>query len=316
MKKNRGIIIALIIFESIVLVLCILAYYHFTNNTQIIEQKKTEITEKEVIFQTSNYPKVDAALNMQNLANAFICNFTGERIDVSRLDYTDSQSVYKRLVDGNVDLVISQEPTQEEINYASQKGLELEYIPIVKDAFVFYVNNNNPVDNLSLEEIKKIYSSRIMKWSEVGGNDANIRAFQRTENNENQKGMLKLIMNDTEISSPIMKEKSSIEDIETNIISDFDNEIDSLGYSYYYYAKMVYDEFNSETIDGVKLIKINGIKPNYENIQNDTYPIITNYYVTIRKNEEAEGSVRRLRDAMLSSSGKLVAKEAGYVPTK
>ena len=253
---------------------------------------------------------------MQNLANAFICNFTGERIDVSRLDYTDSQSVYKRLVDGNVDLVISQEPTQEEINYASQKGLELEYIPSVKDAFVFYVNNNNPVDNLSLEEIKKIYSSRIMKWSEVGGNDANIRAFQRTENNENQKGMLKLIMNDTEISSPIMKEKSSIEDIETNIISDFDNEIDSLGYSYYYYAKMVYDEFNSETIDGVKLIKINGIKPNYENIQNDTYPIITNYYVTIRKNEEAEGSVRRLRDAMLSSSGKLVAKEAGYVPTK
>lgn len=316
MKKSRNIIIALLIFEIVFVGLCILIYHSFTKTTEPVEQKKPETEVKEAIFELSSYPKVDASINMQSLANAFILKFTGDKVDTSKLGYTNADTVYKRLVDGEVDLIISKAPTQEELSYASSKGIELECLPLVTDAFVFYVNNNNPVRNLSLEEIKKIYSGSIIKWSEVGGDDSDIKAFQRNENSENQLGMKELVMNKTELASPLKDEKSKTEDIENNIISDYDNGINSLGYSYYSYAKKVYDEIDSDTLDGIRLLRVDNVKPSYENIQNDTYPLKKIYYVITRKNKSADGVVAKLRDAMLSNNGKMIAKEAGYVPTK
>lgn len=316
MKKNRNIIIALVIFEIVFVGICILAYCNLTKTEEPVELKKKEIEVKEPIFEVSAYPRVDAATNMQNLANAYILNYTGEKIDTSKLGYTNADTVYKRLVDGQVDLIISKAPTQEELSYASKNGVEFECLPVVIDAFVFYVNSENPVSNLTLEEVKRIYTGSIIKWSEVGGNDAEIRAFQRNADSENQKGMKELVMTNAELASPLKDEKSKTEDKDNNIISDYDNGINSIGYSYYSYAKKVYDENDNDTFDGIRLLRIDSIKPSYDNIQNDTYPFKKIYYVVTRKGTAEEGNVAKLKNAILSSTGKLIAKEAGYVPTK
>lgn len=48
------------------------------------------------------------------------------------------------------------------------EGEELELIPIVKESFVFFVNVKNPVNALTIEQIKGIYSGKISNWKEVG----------------------------------------------------------------------------------------------------------------------------------------------------
>ena len=127
---NRKIIIGLIIFEIIVLVICFLVY-KLSENSSIdnIEPVKQVRSAEEPIISLSSYPKVDASTNMQNLATAFINDFTGSNLSNSELDYSNGQSAYYRLADGTVDIVIAKEPSEDEIEYAERKGVTIEYVP-------------------------------------------------------------------------------------------------------------------------------------------------------------------------------------------
>ena len=93
-----------------------------------------------------------------------------------------------------VDLIIVTEPSDEEIEMAKKYNIEMLIKPVCYDAFVFITHKDNPVDNLTIEEIQKIYSGQITNWKEVGGNDEKIRAYQREENSGSQTAMEKLVM--------------------------------------------------------------------------------------------------------------------------
>ena len=306
MKKFLTIFLVLIIMAAVV-VSCILAYTYFT---------KGGLYSSKPLFTLENYPKVDASLATQPLVNAFIKNFTGENVNTDELEYTNTHPGYVRLINGEVDLIVVTVPSEEELALAKEKGVELEIIPVVKEGFVFYVNEKNPVESLSLEQIQKIYTGEITNWSDVGGNDVKIRAFQRNVNSGSQTGMLSLVMNGLKLMDPLTEDRigSMVEII--NIVSDYDNGLNSIGYSYYYYATTMYDDINKEVADRIKLLGVNGVKPTYETIQNGTYPIQTAYYIVINKNEPEDSNTRKLVNAMLSSRGQAVAKEAGYVPVK
>lgn len=114
-------------------------------------------------------------------------------------------------------------------------------------------------------------------------------------------------MNNLSMISPILEEKTENNKTVTNLTMEYINNKNSIGYSYYYYAKMAYD------LSNVKLLSINGIASTDENIQNGTYPIRTGYYVVINANEVESSNTRKLVNAMLSDRGKSVAKEAKYV---
>ena len=93
-----------------------------------------------------------------------------------------------------------------------------------------------------------------------------------------------------------------------DIVADYDNNIDGIGYSYYYYANIMY-----YTPD-IKFLAINGVKPSFEAIQNESYPLMTAYYIVTRSNASKE--TQDFKEALLLQEGRVVAKEAGYVPTK
>ena len=92
-----------------------------------------------------------------------------------------------------------------------------------------------------------------------------------------------------------------------DVISDYNNGKNAIGYSYYYYATTMYSS------DTMKLLSINGNAPTYENIQTGIYDIQTAYYAVIRKDEPEDSNTRKLLDLMKSERGQNVAKEAGYV---
>ena len=319
MKKFLSILLTVVIIAAIIAG-CYFAFNHFTKTEA--EPKTTpvkeapEVLSSEPLFTLDNYPSVDASLATQPLTNAFIKNFTGVDVDVDSLDYSNTHPGYVKLINDEVDLIVVTEPSEDELALAKEKGVELEVIPVVKEGFVFYVNEKNPVNSLTLEQIQKIYTGEITNWSEVGGNDADIVPFQRNVNSGSQTGMLSLVMKGLDIMEPLKENRIETMEAIINIVSDYDNGINSIGYSYYYYATTMYDDIDAEVADRIKLLGVNGVVPNYNTIKDGSYPIQTAYYIVINKNEPADSNVRKLVDAMLSERGQTVAKEAGYVPVK
>ena len=98
--------------------------------------------------------------------------------------------VYKKLEDGEVDIIFCAEPSKKQLEYAKSKNIELELIPIGREAFVFIVNSNNPINNLTIDQIKNIYTGIITNWKQVGGENKPVIALQRAEGSGSQTAML------------------------------------------------------------------------------------------------------------------------------
>lgn len=315
--KNITKVLITILVMILVVGSCFLAY-RLINNPK--EENKNEVTETEKIstepiYTKESLPRIDASLATQPLVSAAVKNFTGEEISDDDLEYSNTHPGYVKLIDGEKDIIVVTEPSEEELAYAKQKGVELEVIPVVREGFVFYVNGKNPVSSLTLEQIQDIYSGKITNWSQVGGNDEKIIPYQRPVNSGSQTGILSLVMKDKELMDPVNNVIETMEGI-ISAVADYKDGKGSIGYSYYYYATAMHNLIDENSENGVKLLGVNGVVPSYETIKDETYPIKTNYYIVLRKDEPENSQARKFANDLLSARGQLVAKEAGYVPVK
>lgn len=309
MKKK---VIITIIVLLILIPSCLFAYKHFTKEESKIDNKPQEdekIPEDlKGTFATSGI-RVDASLATQPLMNAY-AKYFGDEAFLSEVknNYTNTHPGYVKLIEGKTDLIVVTEPSAEELQLAKDNNVELVVTKVVNEGFVFYANIKNPVSNLKLEEVVDIYSGKINNWDEVGGNKSKIIPYQRPVNSGSQTGMLSLVMKGVPLREP-----TTVEMVESmggiiDAVANYDNNIDGLGYSYYYYANIMYGT------PKIKFLAINGVEPTYETIENETYPLMTAYYIVTRK--DASEKVQKFKDALLSSEGAKVAREAGYVPIK
>lgn len=247
--------------------------------------------------------RVDASLATQPLMDAYVEGLKDYNL---KKDYTNTDPAYTKLINGETDLIIVTEPSSDELKRASDAGVELEVTPVVNEGFVFFTNVNNLVNGLSLKEIQDIYTDKITNWNQVGGDNAKIIAYQRPENSGSQTGMLSLVMKDEKIKEP--KREEYIESMAGIIdaVANYDNSKDSIGYSYYYYATTMYGNEN------IKFLAVNGVSPNHDTIKDESYPLITAYYIVTLKGTE-NGAVSKVKEAMLESKGQEIARNAGYI---
>lgn len=311
MKKSLKIVITILVM-LIIVGGCIFAYFKFgkKDNKSGEEQISTE-----AIFSKADMPRVDASLATQPLVSAMVKNFTAGKMTESDLNYTNTHPGYVKLINGEADLIVVTEPSEEELKLAKDKGVELEVIPVVKEGFVFYVNGNNKVDSLTLDQIESIYAGEIKNWSEVGGDNEEIIPYQRPVNSGSQTGILSLVMKNKKLMNPLNNVIETMEGI-IKTVANYANGKGAMGYSYYYYATAMYDLTDENSQDRIKLLGVNGVKPSYDTIKDGSYPIQTAYYIVINKNEPEGSKTRELVKAMLSARGQNVAKDAGYVPVK
>ena len=216
--------------------------------------------------------------------------YNGEDYDASSaMHYTNTRGAYKDIVDGNADIIICAQPSDEQLQYAKDNGIELEMVPIGSDAFVFIVNDSNPVNNITIEQIRGIYSGEIKNWKELGGKDIPIAAMRRNKNSGSQTALEKL-MGDT----PIKPDYTTL----------FGSPI---GFSFRYYVTGMLGE------GGVKILTINGIAPTAGTIADGSYPVAGNIYAIYRKGETNE-NVQKAIDFMLSPEGQEIVERSGYIP--
>ena len=321
MKKVIIWLVAIIVMIGVVIG-CIHWYNSSVNN--VIENPNNDINsgdielnsgeenkKEEALFTLENYPKVDASLAIHPLVDSIASNFLG--IDESELDFeytkTRTSEVYRNLIDGKVDIIFAAEISKEDEEYARQKGVELKIIPATSSAFVFIVNTENPVENLTFEQIQKIYTGEITNWLDVGGESGDIIAYQRPTGSGSQTAMLSLVMKDKQIMTPPLTQIEQEMGGLIDAIAEYDNSKYALGYSYFYYVNTMYKK------DTIKMVSVDGVMPTIETIKNGTYPIYTNAFIVTRANEENE-NVDKWIEAVLSERGNKIIEDAGYVPVE
>lgn len=205
---------------------------------------------------------------------------------------------------GGIDMFFGARPSASQLQEAEECGVELEITPIGREAFVFFVEADNPVDSLTSEQLKEIYHGDITNWSEVGGNDQKILAFQRPKNSGSQT-MMEYFMADVPLKEPQTYEKVDAMMGVIREVAQYANERGAIGYSFRYFL----EELNQEK--NVKLLDIDGVYPSLENIENGTYPLVTNVCLITRKGDP-NPYVQRMIDFILSEAGQAIVTKTGY----
>ena len=262
---------------------------------------------------TDNLPRLDGAAAVFPVYSAFVHAVYPNNVTLggmggsgdSPFSYTNTVLGYKRLAERQIDIFFGAYPSEEQRAYAEENHhTTFEYIPIGYEAFVFFVNTKNPVDNLTEEQLRAIYSGAVTNWSEVGGDNREIVAYQRNEGSGSQ-SMLLRFMGDT----PLMKPPTErVQDMMSGIIetvSDYRNNANALGFSFRYYLETLIAN------PDVKMLSINGVYPSVENIKNGSYPIVTPLYAVTYEERDNE-NVDLLLDWILSDEGQSIIEATGY----
>ena len=162
-----------------------------------VEETQTQQTEQ-FVFTRENFPRLNGSTAMVPLGQAIASVLLGEtREEVADLiNFSRTTQSYRELMYGQADLLISGAPPEGIYAEKEEQGFEWEISTFAVDGLVFIVNQDNPVDNLTTEQIQKIYSGEITNWSEVGGDDVEIVPFQRNEEAGSQTAMKNLVMGD------------------------------------------------------------------------------------------------------------------------
>ena len=261
------------------------------------------------VFTRQNFPRLNGSTSTVPLAEAVCSALLGEsREDVGDLiHFSKTTQAYRELLGGKADLLIIGEANADILAEKEAKGFEWLKTPFATDAFVFVVNENNPVDSITLEQARRIYTGEITNWSELGGGDVPIIPFQRNPEAGSQTLMEKHVMQ----GAPMMEAPADYI-IDTmgglmEAVKSYDNSAGAIGYSVYYYAEEM------KAAQGLKLLKLEGVEPNPDTIRSEEYPIVNPKYVVISAKAAEDSPTRKLYDWLLSGEGQALIAAEGYV---
>ncbi len=268
-------------------------YLPFDENSEIVKLDSE-------LKLTGDLPVLDGATALYPVYSAFMnatypegsCKFDGKDFAPdSLLQKRNTVGAYKAVVEGTSDIIFCAEPSEKQLAYAEEQDVELEFVPIGAEAFVFIANKANPVESLTTEQIKGIYTGKYTRWSQVGGDDTLIAALQRSEGSGSQTAMLSFMD-----GTPMKKDYNSFLGR-------------SIGYSFRFYVENV-------VADGkVKMLAVDGVYPDSESIAVGSYPVVDTFYAVYRK-DNANENIAPLIEWILSEEGQQIVKETGYSPVK
>ena len=223
-------------------------------------------------------------------------------------EYNNTQGGYELLAEKKTDIFIGAAPSKDQIAFAEKNNTTFEYTQIGHEAFVFFVHKDNPVNSLTVDQIKGIYSGKITNWREVGGKNEKIVPFQRNEGSGSQ-SMLIRFMGDTPIIEPDMQTMvGGMGDI-IETVADYKNKSTSIGFSFRFYVEGIIKN------PDIKMIAVEGVAPTKENIKRGTYPIIAPVYAVTYEGNSNQ-NVHKLINWITSDEGQYIIEKTGYVGIK
>jgi phosphate transport system substrate-binding protein len=194
-------------------------------------------------------------------------------------------------------------PSADELALAREKGVRIQTLPIALDAFVFIVNRENPVRNLTVHQIRGIYTGKLTDWAQVGGPQGRIQPYQRDRNSGSQQTMEKLVMQGREMVKVSMLEMTLSMTGPFNAIR---HDQRGIGYTFYYF-----DTYMALMPEIAKL-GIGGVPPTPKTIQDRSYPFVAEVVVAWLSALPEDTPAAAIRDWLLTNEGQSVVAESGY----
>jgi len=258
----------------------------------------------------NNLPILDGATALYPVYASFTQAVYPDDLD----DYLDkfvmcsrTDGAYENLLQGKADIIFCAQPSQSQMQMFADNSLKLKMVPIGREAFVFFVNIENPVNNLTIDNIKGIYSGKIKNWKKLNGNNKSIRAFQRPENSGSQT-MLRKITDYITLEKPRRENVTEGMGGIINQVAVYRNFSNAIGYSFLFYTAEIVKN------DNIKLLSIEGIFPSRETIQDNSYPLSENFYAIYIDNDNKNENTENFIKWILSRQGQYLISETGYTP--
>lgn len=285
-------------------------YLPFSENSKIVR-----LVDKPTLRLKKNLPVLDGAAALFPVYSAVINAVYPSGTRLKEVDDKNCAFVYNNTVEGyyyllygETDIFFGVCPSEDQLAAFKEEGKECKLTPIGREAFIFFVNKDNPVDNLTQRQIKDIYSGKITNWKQAGGKDEKITAYQRNEDSGSQTAFLRFMKDEVVMEPPTHQ----VEDLMSGMIEEvakYKNNTKSIGFSFRYYTEEMIAN------PQVKILSVDGIKPSKETIRDGSYPLgVSIYAATLKSNRKK--NVKKLVDWMLSEQGQYIVEKTGYVGVK
>lgn len=292
-----------IIISSIVVIVIIncIIYYLKNYNTYIDLEKFKPFTENNILLKENiefkinkNLPVINAASACYPLAATIVENvYNKEVYNEKILSLVSTNETYNNILNGKTDIVIATEPSKEQKSKIEKANLELEYIKIDLTELVFFVNKWNTINNLSINDIKKMYNEN-KKWNDFGGKNKNIITYQLEKNNGSQT-VFESIVEENKINKQ-HKEIYSMQEI----INAVGKNKYGIGYAFSSFYPVMFNNKNT------KIITINE-----KTYKDNNYPLKYNIYMIYNKDTQNE-NVIKLAEWISSKEGTELIKKINY----
>lgn len=241
----------------------------------------------------ANIVKISGSSSVGPVIEAEAESFKKDMPDLTiEVNQLGSSAGIKDAINGTVEIGISSRDLKDK---ELEEGLKEK--PIAYDGMSVIVNNENPVQNLTMEQIKDIYTGKITNWKEVGGEDTPIVLVSREDGSGTRDAFQEIVgFNSEEIS-----QKAQISDGSGSIKTMVAGNKNAIGYISFSYVD-----------NSVHAVSVDGVKPTAENVKNKTYKLSRPFLLVYKEKGLNENS-KKFIDFIMSKDGQEIVQEDGLI---
>lgn len=269
-------------------------------------QRSVKLEETPSLRLEPNKLSIDGATSLCDLYLSYASTVYGGQ-HFYNVKSSRTPQAYEKLIRGECDLIFAFRPSEAQIAAATAAGKELRITPIGYDAFVFFVNADNPVNALTIRQLKDIYSGKSTNWRDASGDNAAIIPFQRYEGSGSQSRMERFMAGETLLTPEKEHRFRYMRGIVTHV-ARYKNYRYAIGYSYLYYVNVMMEG------GGVKLLSVEGVPPDARTLRDGTYPLAEEICIVTAGSKKPE--TEQFIDWVLSTQGQVMLETIGFVPLR
>jgi phosphate transport system substrate-binding protein len=176
-------------------------------------------------------------------------------------------------------------------------------IPVARDGLSVYVNAANPIKELSLDQLKLIFTGKITNWKELGGGDAKIIVYSRENSSGTYVFFKEHVLNNADFTARAQGMPGT-----AAVVNAVSKEKNAIGYGGAAYAK------------GIRIIAVKkdnaspAITPDLAHVQDGSYALARPLFFYLRN--KPSGEIKGFVDWVLSKDGQAIVQKVGYFPVK
>lgn len=237
----------------------------------------------------------DGSTSMEKVIGSLKETFEADNSGISvTYNPTGSGSGITAVLEGRCDIGLSSRDLKDEEKENGLVGTVIAY-----DGIAIIVNPQNSVENLSCDDIAKIYTGEITNWKEVGGDDLEIVVIGREAGSGTRDGFESIT--GTKDKCVLKQELTSTGDV----IATVSQNPGAIGYASLASVK-----------DTVKMLKVDNVEPSEDTIRDGSYKVQRNFVLVTKKDSKLSDSAQKFFDYVTSTAASDVIENAGVVPVK